>query len=115
MLIYHATDNYLRACGKERLSMWLSIGTQALNIVLDMILIVFLGQGVWAAAFTSCIAMALGSVITLLLFRKKRMDLYYAKGKIKKAIFFRILANGSVLLSVLRWTISVFWDVLLPV
>ncbi len=95
MLIYHATDNYLRACGKERLSMWLSIGTQVFNIVLDVILIVFLGQGVWAAAFTSCLAMALGSVITLILFRKKRMDLYYTKGKIEKAVFFRILANGS--------------------
>ena len=95
MLIYHATDNYLRACGKERLSMWLSIGTQVFNIVLDVILIIFLGQGVWAAAFTSCLAMALGSVITLLLFRKKRMDLYYTNGKIEKAIFFRILANGS--------------------
>ena len=95
MLIYHATDNYLRVCGRERLSMWLSIGTQLLNIVLDVILIVFLGQGVWAAAFTSCLAMALGAVITLMLFRKKRMDLYYAKGKVKKAVFFRILANGS--------------------
>ena len=75
--------------------MWLSIGTQVFNIVLDVILIVFLGQGVWAAAFTSCLAMALGSVITLILFRKKRMDLYYTKGKIEKAVFFRILANGS--------------------
>ena len=95
MLIYHATDNYLRACGKERLSMWLSIGTQIFNIVLDVILIVFLGQGVWAAAFTSCLSMALGSVITLLLFRIKRMDLYYAKGKVNKAVFLLILANGS--------------------
>ena len=95
MLIYHATDNYLRVCGKERLSMWLGIGTQAFNIVLDVILIVFLGQGVWAAAFTSCFAMALGSVITLLLFRKKRMDLYYTNGKVEKDVFFRILANGS--------------------
>ena len=95
MLIYHATDNYLSACGKEKLSMWLSIGTQALNIILDVILIVFLGQGVWAAAFTSCLAMALGSVITLILFRNRRMDLYYTKGKMQKAAFFRILANGS--------------------
>ena len=95
MLISHATDNYLRACGKERLSMWLSIGTQAFNIVLDIILIVFLGQGIWAAAFTSCLAMSLSSVIALLLFRKKRMDLYYVKGKLKKDVFFRILANGS--------------------
>ena len=95
MLIYHATDNYLRVCGKEKISMWLSVGTQAFNIVLDVILIVFLGQGVWSAAFTSCLAMALGSVITLFMFRKKRMDLYYIKGRIKRAVFLRILANGS--------------------
>lgn len=95
MLIYHATDNYLRICSKEKISMWLSMGTQAFNIVLDVILIVFLGQGVWAAAFTSCLAMALGSVITLFMFRKKRMDLYYTKGRIKRTVFLRILANGS--------------------
>lgn len=95
MLIFHATDNYLRACGKEKLSMWLSIGTQTLNILLDVVLIVFLGQGVWTAAFTSCLSMALGSVITLCLFRGKRMDLYYTKGKIKLPVFLRILANGS--------------------
>ena len=95
MLIYHATDNYLRVCGKEKISMWLSVGTQAFNIMLDVILIVFLGQGIWAAAFTSCLAMALGSVITLCIFRKKRMDLYYTKGRIKRVIFLRILANGS--------------------
>lgn len=95
MLIYHATDNYLRVCGKEKVSMWMSIGMQAFNIVLDIILIVFLGQGVWAAAFTSCLAMALGSVITLCMFRKKRMDLYYTKGGIKRGVFLRILANGS--------------------
>lgn len=93
--IYFATDNYLRVCGKERLSMWLGIATQALNIVLDVILIAFLGQGVWAAAFTSCIAMALGSVITLVLFRGKRMDLYYTKGNLPAPALFRILANGS--------------------
>ena len=95
MLISHATDNYLRACGKEKLSMWISIGTQAFNILLDIILIVFLGQGVWAAAFTSCLAMSIGSVITLLLFRKKRLDLYYTRGIIEKTVFLRILANGS--------------------
>ena len=93
--IYFATDNYLRVCGKERLSMWLGIATQGLNIVLDVILIVFLGQGVWAAAFTSCVSMALGSVITLFLFRGKRMDLYYVKGNLPAPVFLRVLANGS--------------------
>ncbi len=95
MPIYHATDNYLRVCGKEKLSMWLGIGTQMLNIVLDVILIAFLGQGVWAAAFTSCIAMVIGAIITLAVFRGKRMDLYYVKGKVSSSVFFRILANGS--------------------
>ena len=93
--IYFATDNYLRVCGKEKLSMWLGIATQALNIVLDVVLIAFLRQGVWAAAFTSCVAMALGSVVTLLLFRGKRMDLYYTKGNLSGKIFLRVLANGS--------------------
>lgn len=95
MLIFYATDNFLRVCGKERLSMWLSIFTQVLNVVLDVILIAFLGQGVWAAAFTSCLAMTLGSVISLCLFSGKRMDLYYIKGKIPMSVFLRILANGS--------------------
>lgn len=95
MLIFFAMDNFLRVCGKQRLSMWLAIGTQALNIVLDVILIVFLGQGVWAAAFTSCLAMTLGSIIALLLFTKKRMDLYYTKKNISASKFFLILANGS--------------------
>ena len=95
MPIYHATDNYLRVCGKERLSMWLSVGTQLLNIILDVILIAFLGQGVWAAAFTSCIAMVLGAVISLLLFCGKKMDLYYVKGRVSASAFLRILANGS--------------------
>ena len=94
-LIYQATDNYLRAAGKERISMWLAIITQALNVLLDVFLIAFLGQGVWAAAFTSCISMATGSLVTLFLFRKKRMDLYYVRGKIKKEVLIRILKNGS--------------------
>lgn len=95
MLIYHATDNYLRVCGKEKLSMWLSVGTQLFNIVPDIILIVFLGQGIWAAAFTSCLAMTIGSVITLCVFHKKRMDLYYTKGRITRSVFLHILFNGS--------------------
>ena len=75
--------------------MWIGIGTQSLNIVLDVILIAVLGMGVGAAAFTSCLAMSIGSVITLILFRKKRLDLYYTRGRVEKAVFVRILANGS--------------------
>ncbi len=93
--IYFATDNFLRVCGKEKLSMWLGIATQLFNIVLDIILIAILRQGIWAAAFTSCLAMALGSIITLFLFHKKRMELYYTKKNISASAFCCILANGS--------------------
>lgn len=93
--IYHATDNYLRICGREKTSMAVSIATQALNIVLDIVLIVFLGMGVRAAALTSCIGMALGSVVTLAMFSQKRLDIYYTKKNIKLSAFLRILANGS--------------------
>lgn len=95
ILIYFATDNYLRVCGKEKLSMWLSVLTQLTNIALDVILIVFLGQGIWAAAFTSCLSMALGTLITLILFRGKRMDIYYTGGGVSSKVFLGILANGS--------------------
>ncbi len=91
----HATDNFLRVCGKEKLSMFLGIGTQLLNVMLDVILIAFFSQGVWAAAFTSCFAMALSAVISLLLFRKKRLDLYYTRKNIPAWTFIHILANGS--------------------
>ncbi len=93
--LYFVTDNFLRICGKEKLSMWIGITTQLLNILLDIVLIALLGQGVWAAAFTSCFAMALGSVITLSFFRKRRLDLYYTKKVIKLKVFYKILANGS--------------------
>ncbi len=93
--IYFATDNFLRVCGKEKLSMYLGIGTQLLNILLDVILIAFLGQGIWAAAFTSCFAMAIGSLITLSLFVKRRLDLYYVKGNLPLRVIRNILLNGS--------------------
>ena len=95
MPIAFATDNFLRICGKETISMWLNIIPQLLNIVLDIILIAFLGQRLWAAAFTSCISITLAAIVTLLLFKDKRFDLYYAKGKISIHEFLRLLSNGT--------------------
>ncbi len=90
-----ATDNFLRVCGREGLSMWLGIATQLFNILLDILLIAWLGQGIWAAAFTSCLAMAIGTVISLFLFRKKRLNLFYTRGKVSGRAFLSILLNGS--------------------
>lgn len=93
--IYFATDNYLRVCGKQKLSMIIAVATQLLNVVLDFVFIALLHMGVKAAAVASCVSLALGSAITLLLFTGKRMDVYYTKSGIPAAQFFRIAANGS--------------------
>lgn len=95
LLVFFATDNYLRVCGREKISMWISILSQSLNVVLDAVLIAILGLGIRAAAMTSCVSMALGSAVTLFLFTGKRMDLYYTRKNIPLQQFLRILANGS--------------------
>ncbi len=95
LLVFYATDNYLRVCGREKISMWIGIMSQLLNVVLDTVLIAGLGMGVRAAAAASCISMALGSIVTLLLFTRKRMDLYYTRENIPLKNFLCILANGS--------------------
>ena len=95
MPLYFSTDNFLRVCGKEKTSMWIGIATQLLNIILDVILIAFLNQGIWAAAFTSCISMTLGTIITLWMFKGKRLDLYFVSGYISLKEFLKTLANGS--------------------
>ncbi|MBQ6401779.1 MAG: MATE family efflux transporter [Firmicutes bacterium] len=93
--VYFAMDNFLRVCGKPRLSMIINISTQVINVGLNFVLIVLLHQGVRAAAAASCISIVLGSVVTLLLFTGKRMDVFYVRGGVPWPQFFRIIANGS--------------------
>lgn len=93
--IYFATDNYLRVCGREKLSMILNVTSQFANVILDFILIAVLHQGVKAAAIASCVSIGAGSLVSLFLFRGKRMDVYYTKENIPVSQFFSIIANGS--------------------
>lgn len=93
--IYFATDNYLRVCGREKLSMILNVTSQFANVILDFILIAVLHQGVKAAAIASCLSICAGSLVSLFLFRGKRMDVYYTKENIPVSQFFSIIANGS--------------------
>ena len=93
--ISFALDNYLRVCGKERLSMTIGIITQALNVILDYILIAVLHKGVREAAAASCVSIVLGSVWMLVLFGNKRLDVHYTGKGIPFSRFFRIAANGA--------------------
>ena len=95
IIVYFAADNYLRICGKQNYSMALNIVTSVLNIVLDFLLLVVWKQGVWAAAFTSCISMALGTVMALCPFFRNKLELKFVKGWISAKHFVKLVANGS--------------------
>lgn len=93
--IYYSTDNYLRVCGRVNLSMTINIVCSLLNIVLDVLLIVVLEQGLWAAAIASCVSMSLGAVWSLVPFVRKRLPLVFSWGWIGGRQMLAILTNGS--------------------
>lgn len=93
--IYYSTDNYLRVCGRVNLSMTINIVCSLLNIVLDVLLIVVLKQGLWAAAIASSLSMSLGAVWSLVPFLRKRLPLLFSWGWIGGRQMLAILANGS--------------------
>lgn len=93
--VYYSTDNYLRVCGKVRLSMIINIVSSLLNILLDVLFIVVLHQDLWAAAVASCISMSLGAVWSLIPFIRKKLTLVFTRGRISLRQLFKILANGS--------------------
>ncbi len=90
-----AVDNYLRICGKVKLSMYLNISTSLLNIVLDYILIKQLGWGIGAAAATSGVSASLGTLYALTVFYRKKVTLRFTKPKIKWKMLVQIMYNGS--------------------
>ena len=93
--IYFAMDNYLRVCGKQKLSMVIGVVSQIANVVLDFVFIVIFHMGIKSTAIASCISIAVGSLTMLVLFSGKKLDVHYAKESIPAAQFFGILANGS--------------------
>ena len=93
--IYYSTDNYLRVCGRVNLSMTINIVSSLLNIVLDVLFIVVLHQGLWAAALASCLSMSLGAVWSLVPFIRRKLPLVFTRGTISLRQMRRILINGS--------------------
>ena len=93
--VYFSTDNYLRVCGRVQMSMTINIVCSLLNIVLDVLLIVVLEQGLWAAAVASCLSMSLGAAWSLVPFIRKRLPLVFTRGSISLRQMLQILTNGS--------------------
>ncbi len=90
-----AMDNYLRICGKTKLSMYINIGASLGNIFLDWLLIAKLGMGIEAAAYSTGITTSLGTLIALGLFASKKLTLRYSKPNLPLNEIWQILYNGS--------------------
>lgn len=94
-LLFFATDNYLRICGKVNLSMWINVLVAVLNIVLDALFLLVLHWDVWSAALATSLAMCVGAVISLVPFLRKYLVLRFVKGRMAPGTTRNILYNGS--------------------
>lgn len=92
---FFAIDNYLRICGKAKMSMWVNIIVSVINIFLDAIFIGYLKLGIEYAALASSISMSLGTIILICPFITKKVVLRFTKPKIKIKEMLGIIYNGS--------------------
>lgn len=95
IMSFFAIDNFLRICGKVHYSMGINIFTAASNIFLDWLFIVEFRWGIGSAALASCLCLAMGNIICLYPFIRKKMVLKFTKGNISLAQMGNIIANGS--------------------
>lgn len=93
--LYYSTDNYLRVCGRIHLSMVINVVCSLLNIVLDVLLIVVMEQGLWAAAVASCVSMSVGAVWSLIPYLRRQMPIMFSRGWMGMRQMLEILINGS--------------------
>ena len=93
--IIFASDNYLRICGKIRMSMWLNILMSILTGVLEFILLVVLDLGIWAAALASSLGMVACVVIALAPFAFNRFQLKFCRPRFSWPLVKQIVSCGS--------------------
>ena len=93
--LYFSTDNYLRVCGKVKMSMTINIVCSILNVVLDALLIVVLKKGLVGAAIASSISMSIGAIWSLIPFLRRKLPIALANGRIAMRQMLMIITNGS--------------------
>ncbi len=92
---YFAIDNYLRICGKVNLSMRINILVAISNIILDALLIGYLGLGIEYAALATVAGQIVATLCVLLLFAARRFTLKYTYPRISLSEMFGVVYNGS--------------------
>lgn len=90
-----ALDNYLRLCGKTKMSMWINIAVSILNMILDAILIGSFKLGIEYAALATVISMFIGTLMSLYPFIMKKVTLRFKKPNVPFKEVLYIIYNGS--------------------
>lgn len=93
-LLFFATDNYLRVCGKVRMSMNLNVLAAVLNIVLDALFLAVLGWGLWSAALATVISMCISAAASLVPFLRGTVALRFVRSGFDRREMLTALSNG---------------------
>ena len=93
--IIFASDNYLRICGKIRMSMWLNILMSILTAVFEIFLLVVCDFGIWAAALASSLGMVACVLIALFPFARGKLQLKFCRPRFTLPMVRQIVACGS--------------------
>lgn len=94
-LLFFATDNYLRICGKVNYSLYVNVAVAGLNILLDALFMAGFGWGLWSAALATSLAISAGAVASLLPFLRRQVVLQFTRGRIDRRTAADIVYNGS--------------------
>ena len=93
--IIFASDNYLRICGKIRMSMLLNIFMSILTAILEFVLLVVLDLGIWAAALASSLGMIACVLAALYPFARGKLQLRFCRPRFSLPMVRQIVACGS--------------------
>ena len=90
-----AADNFLRICGKLKMSMLLNIFNSLLTIVLEFICLFILDMPVWGAALASCTAMISCVVIAMTPLAMGKLSLRFCRPHFTRGLLRQIVSSGS--------------------
>lgn len=88
-------QSYLVTADRPRMGLGLSIASGIVNILLDILLVGYLGMGLTGAALASISGMVIGGLVPLIVFFKKDSLLHFAKPVWRGMEFLKAMGNGS--------------------
>ena len=92
--IVFAADNFLKICGKVRMSMVLNILMSALSIALEYLFLAVMGWGIEGAALGTCLSMAVCALLAYVPFVRGGALLRFQRPRFSRAMLKKIFTSG---------------------